>query len=523
MIYSFKKSQAMNIKRNLTISGLALLAYISAGAQFVNPVTEAVLRNYAEILAENPKDYFTLYDRAQQYFDMGEFDRALSDIEMAIEYTPDKDKDYRLAEYSLKGEILSAQKKYEDAISAINTALSINPVSQSDLYKLGNLNILVNRPDAALKAFEALQRENPRSQEAFYGMAKANAMLGNKEKVEDLIKEIEILGKQSYITYCRIGDLYSDMGNIKEATTNYAIAYSMEDENLRPVASLKLLVKKNPDLVMTTIDGIIASKPDNLAMNYLQAILAFEDGQYSRAEKATKDLAGGVEKESSAIYRMMAMSQHFQNKNDEAKESIMKAESISPNELGVLLDKSEILLTISPDQSYEAAIKAVNISPNSEASLLAAAKSSIMTGRYAEALDFLNNVILSNPANAEAILLRGYLNTEYLNDGKAGVTDYTRAGNLKTSEKVRDLALKALAKSKINKKLDADGLIKEAIEKSNNKEDYYFIAVYFAQTGNLEKAKEYADKALSNGYSNLYNIKTDAQPLFNLRPIQHLN
>lgn len=492
-------------------------------AQQINPMTEAVMQNYAEILSENPQDYYTLYDRASQYLTMGEYARALSDIDMALQYTPDKDKDYRIAEYSLKSDILVAQKDYSGAIDAVNAALALNPVSQPDLYKAGNLYLLTNNPQEALKAFTALQRENPRSQEAFYGMAKANAMNGNMEEADKLIKEVESLGKQSFITYCRIGDLYSDMGNIKEATTNYTIAYTMDDNSTRPAESLKLIARNNPQLVMETLDGIIASKPDNLAINYLKAIVAFDGGMYDQAEKACKALAQGLEEDSPAVYRMLGMSQLALNKTDEAKASIGTAEKLAGQTPAVLLDKAEILMSQNPAGAWEAAHKAVTLNPEDEAALMTAAKAGILAGKYEEAQNYLNNVILGNPQNVEALLLRGYLNTEFMKDGKNGVADYTRASNVQTDGKAKDLALAALGKAKINKRLDADGMINEAIQKAgNNKDDLYWIAVYYAQTGNLEKSKEFADRAMINGYSNLYNLLSNPEPVLSLKPIRHL-
>lgn len=505
------------------LSGVLACTVLGTGAQQINPMMEAVLQNYADILAQNPRDYQTLYDRATQYMELGDYVRALSDIDMALDCTPASDSDYRLAEYSLKGDIMTAQKNYAGAIEATNAALAISPTSQADLYKLGNLYLLTNQPADALKAFQSLQRENSRSQEAFYGMAKAQAMLGNTLEAENLIKEVEALGKQSFITYCRIGDLYSDMGNVKEATTNYVIAYTMTDDSQRPLSSLKLLMKKNPNLVLETLEGIIASKPDNVALNYIEAILAYDAGMYAVAEKACKELASKLEEDSPAVYRMMALSQLALNKTSEAKDAIGVAERLAPGATGMLLDKAEVFLIQDPQVAWEAASQAVSQSSNDELALISGAKAGMMAGKYPEAMNYLNEVVLSNPSNGEALLLRGYLNEEYLNDGKAAVGDYTRAGNIHQSGAVSDLIFAALGKAKSGKKLDSDGMIAEAVQKAGNDKDLlYLIAVYYAQTGNLEKAKEFADKAVANGYANVYNLKTNTEPLFNLAPIHHL-
>ena len=513
----------MNKLLKIGVFGMAALSYLGVGAQQINPMTEAVLRDYADILAENPKDYLTLYDRASLYYEIGEYARALSDIDMALEYTPETETDYRIAEYSLQADILTVQKKYSEALDAVKKALALNPVSAPELYKSGNLNLLLNKPEDALSAFQALQRENPRSQEAFYGMAKAYAMMGNVQDAERMIEEIGNLGKQSFVTYCRIGDLYSDMGNIAEATTNYAIAFTMEEKNSRPVESLKLLAHKYPDQVMQALDNTIASNQDNLLLNYLKAMLAFDGGMYAQAERACKDLAGSMEEESAAVYRMMAMAQLAQNNMAEANQSIAVAEKLAPDDAGVFLDKAEILMSQNPEQAFLAAKSALGNNRHDEAAMLTAAKAAILAKNYDEAKNLLGEIILTNPSNAEALLIRGYLLSEFMDDGKSGVSDFTRAGNITQNPTVKDMVYAAMGKSFTNKKLDADGLINDAISKAGKDKDaLYLIAVYYAQTGNLEKAKEYVDRAMLNGYSNMYNLKANPQPLLNLAPIRHL-
>lgn len=499
----------------------ALCGCLQSGAQQINPMMESVLQDYAEILAENPRDYYTLYDRATQYYTMGEYARALSDIDMALEYTPDKDSDYKQAEYSLKSDILAAQKKYTEAIEFLNKALEFKGSSANDIYKLGSLYLLTENADEALKAFQRLQRENPRSQEAFYGMAKAYVMKGNTSEAEDLLKEIESLGKQSYLTYCRIGDLYLDMNNLREATNNYIVAYTMEENSQRPIESLKYISKKDPSLVMETLEGRIASNPDNLALNYIKAILAFDNGDYARAEKASKDLAKALEEDSPAVYRLMAVSQLAQNNLTDANQSIATAEKLAPENLGVLVNKAEVYMSQNPQVALEAAEKALKTDPTNEGALQAAANAAILSGNYQDASRYLNELILSNPANIEALLLRGYLNTEYLNDEKAGIADYTRAGNARTDDDTSGLILAALGKAKAGKKLDSEGMINQAIQQgAQDKDALYLISVYYAQTGNTDKAREFSQKALINGYGNLYNLQTNRQPLLNLSPIR---
>lgn len=510
-------------KRYIAAGVLAvMLSLTSAKAQQINPMTEAVIKGYSEILAENPKDYITLYDRASQYYNINNFDRALSDIDLALEYTPESDKNYRAAEYSLKADILLSKKDYQRALEASREALKINPSSAADYYRLGNINLLLNDGNEALKAFQQLQRINTRSQEAFYGMAKANIMLGKNDEAERLIKEIESFGKNSAITYCRIGDLQTDMGRTKDAVGNYVVAYMMGQDTQRPKESLTFLAKKDYPAVMQTLDAFVTASPDNLNYLFLKATIADSANDYETTEKACEQLLDKLDDDAPAVYRMLAMAQMAQNKLTPALANIKFAENLSKNNPYILADKADILLGIDPVQAMAVADEALAINPDLELAQLIGAKGAIMSNNAEKGLDYLNNIILTNPSNVEALLLRAYLNENVAKDSKAAVADYGRAGNAHV-ENNADLALAALGKSKAGKKLDAEGMISDAIAGAGSDKNTLFnIAVYYAQTGNLEKAKEFADKAKMAGYNNMYYLKGSNEPLISLSPIYHL-
>ena len=512
----------MNKIARLGIGGLMILSAQGIFSQQINPMREAVIRTYTEALQENPKDYYTLYDRASQYYSIGDWDKALSDIDKALEYTPAKQTDYKAMEYSLKSDILSAMNDNEGAIEALKAGLKVKPGSQSDMYKLGNLYLSSQQPQEALKVFQQLQRENPRSQDAYYGMAKANISLGKYDEVDQLLTQIESVGIQNYLTYCRLGDIYSDMGNISKATNNYVAACALAEKSSRPIESLKLLSRKYPKETIEAINGMLASSPENSGLNYIKAILAYDLGMYDISEKAGQDIVARVE-ESPTVYRMIAMSELMQNKTDEAKENIKKAEGLDVSNPSLMIDKANIYMISEPTVAYESAKQALAQLPDNPEALYVGAKTAILAGQYEDALNYLNHLVLSNPSDGSALLLRGCLNTEYLKDEKSGVSDYSRAGNIPQDGSVGNMVIAALGKSRSGKKLDAESLINEAVEKAGtDKDDLYLIAVYYAQTGNLEKAKEYADKALANGYSNLFNLTGNNEPVFNLVPIHHL-
>lgn len=510
-------------KKYIKIGVLFLLMSLGgiSRAQQINPMTEAMLRGYNESLTENPKDYYTLYDRASLYMSLGNLDRALSDIDMALEYTPANDKDYRAAEFGLKAEILQAKKDYKKAILATNEALKILPSSQPDLYRLGNLFLLEKNGEGALKTFQQLQRENSRSQEAFYGMARAYVMLNRMDEANEMIEQIESLAKNSFITYCRLGDLYVDMNKPGEASANYIKAFVLDEGSGRPVESLQHLAAKEYNTVIEAIKAYQKAAPESASFPYLKALIAYNVGDYKLAIESCEELLSQLKEDNASVYRMMAVSQKNLGNVEDAISNIEKAETLNKGNSDILADKSDILLASDPGGALSSAEESLKANPDNEFAMFSGAKAAILTGNKDKALEYLNEILLIDPSNVEALLLRGFTNETLAKDDKAAIQDYTRAGNMNsTSSSVK--ALIALGKAKAGKKFDADSIIKEAIgEAGNDKDAYYNIAVYFAQTGDLDKAKEYVEKALKAGYSNVYNIKISKEPVVNLIPIQN--
>ena len=103
----------MNLKRIFLAFGIFIS--MSVYAQQINPITLAMFDGYKQLLDENPKDYFTLYQRSAQYYRLSMYDLALTDIEKAITYTPEKEtemlsQEYVLARYPHKRPLLPPRR-----------------------------------------------------------------------------------------------------------------------------------------------------------------------------------------------------------------------------------------------------------------------------------------------------------------------------------------------------------------------------------------------------------------------------
>lgn len=505
--------------------GLAFMGSLMAAGQQISPLTKAMLRGYEKILNENPKDYNTLYQRATQYYNLSMYDDALVDIVKALDYTPEKEKNLRVEEYSMLSDIYIQTKDYDKALQAINNALALSPNDYPLLYKKGNAELYLDRPEDAYRSYAAMQRLKSRSQEAFFGMARADIMMDKKEEARELITQAQNADPSNYLTYCRVGELYEDMGEDENAAASYLNAFSLADNNSsRPLESLILLAKKNYNAVEAAIQYAISRTDNTDALYFLQASIAFNSGNYNQAYNGFKKLLESREGQIASVYANMALCCKALNKAGEAATNADLA-VLKENTVFTQNVKSEVELAGgNAHAALLAATKALHADANSTESLINSALANMALNDGKAALQNLNEAAMIDPANLYARMLRAYLNFNMLNDAKEAVVEYTRIGNTPDPETFDDTVYKALAQCLAGKKLDADETMKQALRLKENKtkDDYYMAAVYYAQTGDLQKGKEMIDKALSLGYQNLYNLYTNTTANLNIGPLRHL-
>ncbi len=513
------------MKIKALILGLAILGSLAASGQQISPLTKAMLRGYEKILNENPKDYNTLYQRATQYYNLSMYDDALVDIVKALDYTPEKEKSLRIDEYSMLSDIYIQTKEYDKALQAINNALALSPNDYPLLYKKGNAELYLDKPEEAYRTYAAMQRLKSRSQEAFFGMARADIMMGKKDDARELITQAQNADPSNYLTYCRVGELYEDMGEDENAAASYLNAFSLADNNSsRPLESLILLAKKNYNAVETAIQYAISRTDNTDALYFLQASIAFNSGNYNQAYNGFKKLLESREGQIASVYANMALCCKALNKMGEASTNADLA-VLKDNTVFTQNVKAEVELAAgNPHTALLAATKALHADANSVESLTNSALANMALDDAKAALQNLNEAAMTDPSNLYARMLRAYVNFNMLNDAKEAILDYTRIGNTLDPETFDDTVYQALAQCLAGKKLDADETMKRALREKTDKtkDDYYMAAVYYAQTGDLKQGKDMIDKALSLGYQNLYNLYTNTTANLNIAPIRHL-
>ena len=509
----------MKIKHIFAISALAVASV--AAAQQINPITKAVLDGYDLTLKENPKDYETLYQRAAQYYNLSMYDNALTDIAKAIDCTPEKDSEMRQREFSLMADIDIELKEYSKALAAIEKALEINPDSYGDLYKKGNILLHLKDGEAAYRVFSSMQRLKTRSQEAYFGMAKACLLTGKKAEAEELIKEAQNADPTSAITFCRVGDLYRESGDNRQAAANYLSAFALASDSERPLQSLISLGEEDFPAVADAVDYALERSDNQVPLYFIKGNIANLTGNYQASYEALNTLLKIPAGQAPSVYASLANTCLALDKLDEAAENIDMA-IVRANTTANLISKANIELAAGrPAFALVSATKALEADPGNMDAMIAAALANADLQEYDKAIKHLNEAAISDASDPLPLMLRAWINSAFLNNQKAAVADRNRVASM-PADRFPEVAYKALAKSLNGKKIDGDEIISQSLEADSGKEACYYAAIYYAQTGNIEKAQEMRDKAISLGFGNLHKLHSDKTANLNLQPISHL-
>lgn len=506
----------------IIISVMAIIATLVMSAQKINPITQAMLDGYKQILDANPDDYFTLYQRAQQYYQLSYYDLALTDAKKAIANTPKKEKEMLASEWQLCANIYLQQKDYDLALDAVNNALELMPDSYSLIYLKGNVYLHLQNPEEAKKCFAAMQRMKSRSQEAYFGLAKVAILQNDFAQARSLMSEAENCDPSSYITYCRLGDLCVDMQEYEKAAVHYLSAFGLSTGQERPINSLFAVAKTDYDQTINAIDFAISKTTNVVPMYFLKGNIALTEKHYTDAYDAFRHLLDESSEYDSSICANMAMICFALNQQEEALKYANKALIADPSAQNNVIKSNVELALGNANNALIYANNALAKDANNSEALIAAAKAKIILDQYEAAIENLNEAVINDASDPLPLMLRAYIYNTFMNDSKQAMADYLRASRVET-EIFPSVAYKALALTLAGKKLDGDQIVENALTKAGeNAEANFYVAIYYSQSGALERAKTALDKALELGFENQYLLHNDNTANLNIAPIRHL-
>jgi tetratricopeptide (TPR) repeat protein len=136
--------------------------------------------------AEVPPEATEHFDQAREAFKQEDYDRALKEVEQAIELLP---KDTTLHEF--RALVLFAQGKYKDAAAGIYAVLAVGPG-----WNWQTLSGLYANPDTytkQLRALESYVRNNPQATDGHFLLAYQYLVIGSVPEAVTQLKDFEKL------------------------------------------------------------------------------------------------------------------------------------------------------------------------------------------------------------------------------------------------------------------------------------------------------------------------------------------
>lgn len=188
-------------------------------------------------------------DWARYYYDIKDYDLAMSKIDESLSLIEDKTADYYATALNLKSCIYSSKFDYEKALKYINKALKISP--NDEIMQQNRENIL--------------NTGNVNDEDSFCGVAEYNLKLGNSEKASkyyyDLGFKFENRGseKEKAVKYYKkaidinpnfnealihLGHTLKDLGRYREAITYFERANTLDDDEVWDIVNCYMELKK---------------------------------------------------------------------------------------------------------------------------------------------------------------------------------------------------------------------------------------------------------------------------------------
>lgn len=157
---------------------------------------EAAMRDFEMALSINPNESAAWQGKAATYIDTGEYRQAVKSADQAIELSHSADDKIENA-YLLRGFALNRLERYEEALSAFDRAIEIDPkrldLWQNKAYTLTKLGRFVE----TLKCYEVMTGIEPDNAEIWSKKGEIHLALGQINEANEAFSIAKTLIKQN--------------------------------------------------------------------------------------------------------------------------------------------------------------------------------------------------------------------------------------------------------------------------------------------------------------------------------------
>lgn len=516
----------MKIRKFLVLVALVLVSgtIFQVAAQSEDKITQAVMKVYDDYIAKNPNDYNTLFMRANQLYFNGNYEAAMNDVDRTIQLAPAKETELLFDAYMLRSKLFELKRNYDAAIADVDKAATIDPTSLACVDMKGKLAYAKGDYNTAEVQFKTILQHLPRNFDAMYCLGRIEADKGNTEEAMKWVDQAMGLFPTEPQVYLNRAHVQEQLGKYRDACDTYLIAMSSTDDKGESISHIVELADSHYDDVIASLRGAIKENPNVGIFYRLSSAIALKYNHYGQALRDLKVLTDNNLMDYSTIFTDEAKCLYQLGDYDQAYVYANKAIASDPTLPEGYVLRSLIERRQGKGNNFTTAINSLDqalvIDPKFAPALMEKARFLIEQKKYKEALPLLDKAVDAEPENAEALMLRGWLNKNHLKNAAAATNDFQKVLTLADDDVT---SLRGFALHELNRDNEAAEWAEQKIKESSpiGGEAYYYAAALQAAMGNKAQGMKYLESCLANGFGGLYDIKVNAAPYVNLAPLRN--
>ncbi len=220
------------------------------------------------------------YESALDFFEQGQYDKALQQIDKAIKNSPNNP-DF----YSTKGVFLHRMNDITHAIEAYQSAIRVAPDHTFSHYNLGLIYMKLNKVVQAIQEWEAVIHVKPRDTDAIFNVAVALSHLGKSKQAIPFYRKVIEIEPGHVQALQNLGVIYRDEGDFGKAKFHLQKLRELDSTYMEVVAAEIIKCEEQEFLRKLEADNqrisdIIGEEGDNLLSNALMAVI---EGHFENA------------------------------------------------------------------------------------------------------------------------------------------------------------------------------------------------------------------------------------------------
>lgn len=485
----------------------------------------AIMQAYEDMLRENYKDYETYFHRANTYYNQGDYLRALNDLDSALKYAPEVDSEMRFAIFALRTECYYELKRYSQALAEANKALELESTSTQMLKLRANIEYELGEYDAAKTDYNKLLRMQPRSLDAYFGLALVAAKENNHGlSAEYMQKAIDLAPGNSNV-YVRSAGVKEELGDYNGAVDDLLMAIATDANNTNALPALVKLANSNYSAVMAGLSGAIRQAPRQPLFYYLRGSIAAAHFHYAAAIDDFKYILTEGLYDYSGIYCALAECYYAICDYESALNNIESALASYDEQDDVcryFTVRAQIQRAMGEiDKALTSINRGLDFDSENKEALIE--KALILTDKKEakEASAILGEVIMTDPYEPMHYLTRAWVLNDYLNQPKAAQGLYERVIDLELDHPERVTSMLGFAQLFDGKTANGVAWIDAILaEPDYDGKNHYYGACFYAWAGRTDKALQCVEQSLKSGYSNFHNWLNNNDSRINVSPLR---